>query len=159
MPLYPLLFSFRNVLVHGKGFAAGIIAEGRILASEEPDGMWFYGVEPVGVSAGGSDLPAAREAFKNVFLEVLFDFAACAASFDEFKRQAEGFFCSVNEPDLARWKDALVAVKSGSTAHLGLPLGDASRPCSIVIEELGTGVDSPDKNATDEVAIPDLLAA
>ena len=45
MTKYPLLFTFRDK-IEGRDFVAEVVAHGRVLAVEEQEGWWLYGVQP-----------------------------------------------------------------------------------------------------------------
>src|SRR5712691_4836085 len=80
---YPLLYGLREVII-GNGFAAGVQANGRVIAEQEEKGWWIYGVNPGAVAESGSTLRDAVDNFRARFKTVLFDYAAEAPNFEAF---------------------------------------------------------------------------
>lgn len=114
MKLYPLVFSFRD-LIAGNGFVAAVAMDGRVLlAEEDDDDFWMFGVQPGGIAGGNSQRAAAFSEFKKRYLSVLYDIAADVTSFDLFKKGVTTFFDEVNAPNLADWERALKEVRAGN---------------------------------------------
>lgn len=137
MKLYPLVFSFRD-LIAGNGFVAVVSMGGRVVLAEEDDqDFWMFGVQPGGIAGGDRQQAVALKEFKNSYLTVLFDIAAEASSFKEFQDRVTEFFNDINEPNAADWNAALADARPKN-----LPLADletvkaASRPPKLTIEEV-----------------------
>ena len=124
MPSYPLIFGFRE-LVAGNGFVAGVAIEGRALLKSEDDGAWWvYGVEPGGVSDGGSTELEAYQTFRESFREVLHDSAALTKTFEEFKADVESLSAQVNGAWESEWQAARSAIRAGELKPQGGLVGD-----------------------------------
>ena len=118
MKLYPLVFSFRD-LIAGNGYVATVAMDGRVVLSEdETQETWMFGVQPGGIAGGDRQKAVALKEFKTSYLSVLYDIAAEATSFDQFKNKVMEFFGEVNAPNLADWNQALAEVRGGT---LSLP--------------------------------------
>lgn len=125
MKAFPILFSYRDTVV-GRGFVAGVGADGRALLVHEDDlTWWLYGVEPGGVAGGGNSREEALRAFQERYQSVLFDFAAEAASFPQFKTMVEQFFSAIHEPHAAGWNDARAQVRKSNVSLDGIERVDA----------------------------------
>jgi hypothetical protein len=106
MVTYPILFNVRDPVV-GKGFLAGVAIAGRVLMREEEEGgYWIDGVFPGAVSAGGRSKDEALLKFREIYRMVLYDYAAAAESFQDFKREVERFFWEETPGAAAAWKEA-----------------------------------------------------
>lgn len=150
MKLYPLVFSFRD-LIAGTGFVAAVSMDGHVLLSEEDD-TWMFGVQPGGIAGGGPDRPTAFKEFKNSYLSVLFDIAAEATSFDEFERRTRAFFAQVNEPNRKQWDDALAEVRKTSTCLPGVKTVQAeANPPTLAIEKVVPERVKPNVNEFDQI--------
>lgn len=122
----PLLFSFQQV-VFGNGFTADVNMNGRALL-EEREGTaecasetWISGVAPISISGGGADRSVAYVEFRNAWVSVLFDIAAEAASFDDFKRECQAFLES-SAPHLTKeWDESLAACRRSKYIDPKLP--------------------------------------
>jgi hypothetical protein len=144
---YPILFGFRD-LIAGKGFVAGVALDGRALLVDEGDGFWMYGVNPGGVAAGGDSAAAAQSEFRTRYKFVLFDFAAEAASFEDFRREVERFLNQTNEENEAAWKQAVAGVRSGRVSADWLPRKKAESQIAVhvtLIENPDPSVNEPDE--------------
>ena len=108
----PLLFTYTDV-VSGNGFRSRVTACGRVLAEEEAEGWWFYGVQPGGLAASGDTALEAHSKFREDFRLILFDLAEESTSFEDFKNRVERFFNEVTEDTLAEWKETVQAVRDG----------------------------------------------
>jgi hypothetical protein len=148
---YPLVFSFRDVIV-GKGFVVGIVVNGRVLLAEEDDGVWMFGVQPGGIAGGGSERSEAFCEFKRSYLSVLFDIAAEVDSYAAFEDAAKAFFQEVNSPNEVDWTEALKAVRAGrlSLPNIGSTNADQWLP-KIEVNRLDQQL-SPSVNAFDTIA-------
>lgn len=110
----PLVFSFKQVIV-GSGFFAGVRMNGRALLETETVGdhkeAWITGIAPVGITGGGGDRSVAFVEFRNAWVEVLFDIAATALSFEEFRDSCETFLTAEQASTTELWTDAVSAVR------------------------------------------------
>ena len=129
----PLLFTYRDT-VFGNGFVAEVIAtNGRALFVEDDGEFWFYGVNPGGMAASGQSPDEAHAAFRSRFRHVLADFAAAAATINEFRGAVEQFFSETNEPTEQDWTAAVEAVRAGQVSAEGVPQKPAASPRSISV--------------------------
>ena len=56
---YPLFLRFTGTTL-GRGFAAKVEFDGRLLAIQEPDGWWLHGVNPSAIADCGRSLEDAN---------------------------------------------------------------------------------------------------
>jgi hypothetical protein len=105
MMTYPILFSVRDP-VFGKGFLAGVEIAGRALMRQEEEGYWIDGVLPGAVSAGGRSKDEALLRFRETYRMILYDYAAAAESFQDFKGEVERFFWEETPGEAEAWKEA-----------------------------------------------------
>jgi hypothetical protein len=147
---YPLLFGFRD-LVAGKGFLAGVAVNGRGLLVHDDEGYWMHGVNPGGLSAGGVDMGAAQQAFRETYRTILFDISASVEDFEEFKAEVAQFFHETSDTLLLKWVDAVEAVRDGSVHVEGLSRVRSDR-ARLSIEVVPLSVDElqPAVNEADE---------
>jgi hypothetical protein len=133
MPLYPLLFGFRDV-IQGEGFIARVAVQGRALMQvESPEAVWIEGVNPGGFAASGHSQAQALESFRRSYLAILFDIASDAADFAAFRRGVEEFFNDTNEPASRDWDAAVAEVRAGRTDADWLAKRPADTPRSIEV--------------------------
>jgi hypothetical protein len=159
--LYPLVFSFRN-LIAGNGYVAAVAMDGRVILAEgvtfgdENEETWMFGVQPgdvAGDASGDRQKLAAFTAFKKNYDNVLLDIAAEATSFEEFKTKATEFFSGVNPPNLADWERARIEVRSGNLSLDDLPIVKSSaRAPSLTIEMVVPERVSSEDNACQTLA-------
>lgn len=111
MKRYPLLFGYRD-LVEGRGFVAGVETSGRALLVEEDDGaVCLYGVSPGGLAGVGDSRREAMADFRDGYRTVLYDLAAEARDFEEFRREVERLV--TEESDVEEWTEAVEDVRAG----------------------------------------------
>ena len=146
MAMYPLLFTFVDK-VEGNGFLADIRVHGRLLAAQEEDGWWMYGVNPGGLAACGDTRAAAYTEFRKTLMKVLFDIATEARDFYAFRTAAKKFFDEVNEPNLKDWEQARADVKAGRITIDGMRRESAESPRRIEVTQKQTF--AAKDNATD----------
>lgn len=116
---YPLLFGYRD-LVQGQGFVAGVETSGRALLVEEGDGaVCLYGVEPGGLAGVGGSRDAAVTDFREHYRTILYDIAADAQDFEEFRAEVERFVSEIS--DEREWEEAVEDVRAGKIASEDLP--------------------------------------
>lgn len=153
MKLYPLVFSFRD-LIAGNGYVAVVSMDGRVVLSEEDNQeVWMFGVQPGGIAGGEWQRQAAFTEFKRSYLSVLFDIAAEARSFDEFKDRTTSFFNEVNEPNASDWEKALAEVRSANLSLTGLkPVKAGAKPPALTIEQVATVSVSSGVNEFDQIS-------
>lgn len=121
LPRYPLLFTYRDP-VFGNGFIASVTAaNGRVLAVQEDQEWWVYGVNPGGLAGHGKDLAEAHADFRRGFTEVLHDIADGASSFAEFEREVGSFFNETNDVMESGWLDAVAMVRAHQLTVDDLP--------------------------------------
>lgn len=107
---YPLVFGIREPVL-GKGFVAGVEANGRALMRHEEEGFWIDGVHPGAVCAGGRTHDEAWLKFRQDYRAILFDFAAAAETFSDFKREVERFFWEETPGEAEAWRAAVEQMK------------------------------------------------
>jgi len=150
--IYPVLFGYRD-LIAGNGFVAFVKADGRALLSEEDGGCWFYGVNPGGMAGGGKNREDAAREFKKSYLSVLFDIAAEARTFADFKAEVDAFFGEINRPTEREWSLAHQAVRRGDLTDLTLPrVKIEDRPTSISVAMVHEATAEPTTNQFDELS-------
>jgi hypothetical protein len=161
--LYPLVFSFRN-LIAGNGYVASVAMHGRVVLAEgalstEGGGnqeIWMFGVQPgdiAGGAGGDQQRSVAFVAFKKSYDEVLQDIAAEATSYEEFKEKVTEFFGEVNGPNLNDWEHALGEVRAGRLTLDELPtVRAASKVPSLTIEKVVPERVSSDDNDFHHIA-------
>jgi hypothetical protein len=151
MTKYPLLFQFKDK-VHGRGFEAEVTIAGRVLAVEETDGWWMYGVAPGGLAESGSTAPEAHATFRKAFSEILLDIAASTTDFRAFEAEVGRFFSETNEPYQRDWDAAVEEVRAGRvTAEMKRLPAETERFCRVTKVEK--------KTPALELDPPTLLAA
>jgi hypothetical protein len=132
----PLIFTYRD-LVCGSGILAEVRVRGRVLAVQERDGAWMYGVNPGALAASGATIPEAHSAFRQSFTAILFDIAEDASDFDDFAAQTKQFVNQANAPVEAAWREAVEAHRANQfvfgTAARDLDELPAETPVSIDI--------------------------
>jgi hypothetical protein len=146
-----LLFGFRD-LVAGRGFLAGVAVNGRALLVHDDDGgYWMHGVNPGGMAAGGADIGEAQGAFRETYRTILFDIAADAAGFEEFKTEVESFFNQTSAGFLPEWEEAVKEVRAGKIEADWLPRVDSDRAklavhvVPVSVEQLQPSMNEPDE--------------
>jgi len=151
MTWYPILFGFRD-LIAGNGFLAGVAVNGRaLLVRDDEDGYSMYGVNPGGMCAGGADVGEAQRAFREEHRKILFDIAADAENFEEFKAEAERFFDETNERMLLDWNKAVQQVRAGQVEADWLQRVDSDKArllievTSLPAEHLQPSFNTPDE--------------
>lgn len=130
---YPLLLKYRGTTI-GCGYIAEIWATARLIASQDEDGWWLYGVNPSAVAADGDTLEEAHLALRETLRLVLVDFAAEAGSFEEFRARVRQFFESSNADMTRDWVDAVAAVRAKAIGLGDLPKVSADTPIEISVE-------------------------
>ena len=130
MNRYPLFFTIREN-VFGNGFLAEVVAKGKAFAEEEKDGVWFYGVEPGGLAAGGKNRAEAYLEFRHTFISVIFDFAEKAKDYAQFSKRVRRFFHQVSRPTLEEWEEAVSDVRSGKVKEETLKKEPADSPAQV----------------------------
>ena len=139
MTLYPLFFTFKE-LVYGDGFVAECAIRGRALAvQEEEREWWFNGIEPGGLAERGETLNDAYYSFRDTLKEVLFDISYTTESFDAFEAKVKRFMHDVNRPNDEDW---WTCVEAGRKGELQAPTPNMSE-------------DDADKEATVHVTLVD----
>lgn len=135
----PLLFSFKQA-VAGNGFFAGVRMDGHALLEKElVDGheeSWITGVAPVGIAASGGDRGVAFVEFRKAWIEVVFDIAAKANSFQDFKTSCEEFLASRQDSLTTLWREAVAAVRRERYVDPSLRTGDADKRVTFEVVDL-----------------------
>ena len=159
MPLYPLMFTFRDA-ISGNGFLAGVTLSGRALMVHEDDAWWIYGVRPGAIAETGETPQEAFLRFRNTYKLALFDIAAESENFDAFKKEAERFYYEPDNEEERRWTAAFQDLRSGKVQpeapFASLPIeAPETRPTQITVERLDA-TSSTRFTPTDNV--PDLYS-
>src|SRR4030095_1803856 len=111
--VFPLIFTYTDTVV-GNGFLAGITVTGTaVIAKEDDDKWWMYGVRPSGIADRGQTEQEAFKAFRERYKVVLFDMAEEAKDFEDFRKTVESFFYEPDEHEEQRWAEAHHAIRSG----------------------------------------------
>lgn len=150
MTHYPLLVTFLDK-IEGDGYLVDIRVHGRLLAVEDDDAWWMYGVNPGGLAASGKSRAEAYSEFRKTLMKVLFDLASDATDFYAFRKAATQFFDETNEPTLKEWEAAREQVRAGKITIEGMPRETAEPPRRIEIRQKQTF--AAKDNATDPQAV------
>ena len=130
MTRYPILFG-RRELVEGNGFIAGVALHGRLLLTDEDGEVWVEGINPGGIAARGNSPSEALAEFCSEYRIVLFDIAADAASFEDFKAEVERFFNDTSPTAAREWTAAVEDVRAGIVDAGWLKKQPADSPLGI----------------------------
>jgi len=156
---YAVIFSFHDA-VEGRGFFARVLARGRaLMAFEDDEGWWLYGVEPGAIAAPGATPREAYSAFRQAFTKVLFDFSSDAESYEEFAYRVREFFQATDTQEELRWQVALEQFRTGKLepeeSIASLPRWKAEQGYNVDVERLDAKrTFTPDANQVDEYALP-----
>ena len=135
----PLLFSFKQVVV-GNHFLAGVRMDGHALLEwervDDHEESWITGIAPVGITGGGGDRGVAFIEFRKAWVEVVFDIAAQASSFADFRKSCEAFLGSRHDSLTALWQEAVAEVRRLSYVDPSLPKGDANKAVRFEVVDL-----------------------
>jgi len=137
MAYYPLLFTFLDK-VEGKEYLADVKVHGRLLAEQEDDVWWMYGVNPGGLAASGKTRAEAYMEFRTTLMKVLFDLATDAPDFYAFRADARRFFDEVDSETLDEWAVAREQVRKGEINLEGMRRETAETPRRIEISHKQT---------------------
>lgn len=153
MVTYPILFNVRDPVL-GNGFVAGVEIAGRALMRKEEDGYWIDGVFPGAVSAGGLSKDEALMRYRETYRTILYDYAAAAESFHDFKQAVERFFWEETPGEAAAWKEAADELRRDeSRAGDWLPVTTRYGAPSIGIVQLDYKKLKPGENPEDHVEL------
>ncbi|QQR74271.1 MAG: hypothetical protein IPJ17_01355 [Holophagales bacterium] len=113
MSKLPLFFNHRGYIA-GNGFLAHVAISGKCLRIVEEDGeVSFCGVKPGGVVGVGQTVAEARSEFLESIKLAVFDLAAEAVDFEDFKRRVEEFVGYASEAFRPDWDAAVADVRAG----------------------------------------------
>lgn len=138
---YPLLFGYRD-LVEGLDFVAGVETAGRALLVEEADEVSVYGVNPGGMAGFGDTRDGALSDFRETYRKVLYDLAAEADTFEEFRTQVEHFVSEAS--DLDEWEEAVDDVRAGRLEAPEWPTAPAESAVRVTVLLLSIDDDRAD---------------
>lgn len=131
---WPLLFTYSGPII-GRGFFASVSFCGRLLATQEPEGIWLDGVNPGALAVGGATLDNANHELRETLTKVLVAYASEAKSFDAFKTAVERFYHETDDDTVAEWKASVDALKNGL---LSVPAALRRKPddwtCHVLVE-------------------------
>lgn len=157
MDALPLLFGVRNV-VHGNGFVAEVVANGRALVREGQDGSWSVsGLNPGGLIGLGCDFSDAYSDFRRTHRMFLIDVAEQASTFDDFKAEVRRYFHETDRSLEDEWTAAVRVVRRSKAADLPLPKrkeSEAKRAIYVRLKQL-----TPALNLLEDSAVEDQLLA
>lgn len=159
MNAYPLMYRITEP-VQGKGFAALVIAEGKVLMARENDEWWCHGVEPGTLTAEGEGPTVAYQRFRKEFANLLEDLAEEAPSFDRFQQEVRMFFAT-DRVDEARWRIAVAEMRPPEgldSAFAGMQRM-APRESSIKIELQAKFVATPVAEAVESLRLIEFKTA
>lgn len=155
----PLVFSYTGTIL-GNGFLAEIEMSGRLLACQEVDGIWLYGVRPGALAVGDSNLGAANIALRQTLTGVFIDMASEAATFDGFRASLKRYFDETDSDTLAEWESAVARVRQGSVnVPNGLPKQEAESQPYIHVKMKTINEVTPQDNLAAQADPPMRLAA
>ena len=157
---YPLLFTYRDILL-GDGFVAGVATMGRSLMVEEGENdFWIYGVDPGGIAAGGESQKEAASEFRSMYRTVLFDIADEARTYEEFKTAVEAFFEDKNEPFEQDWWRAVELVREEKVTSdwLDKEPAESNRGVKVVEIAIAAGADERVERPRPSDNVPDFRA-
>lgn len=149
---YPLLFTFLHK-VEGNGYLAEIKVHGRLLAVQEEDCWWMYGVNPGALAASGPSRAEAYMEFRKTLMEVLFDLASESDSFYEFSAAAKAFFHETDPDSIAEWEAARELVRAGKVTIEGMTRETSESPRRIEVTK------KQDFTAKDNAVDPNMAMA
>ena len=96
------------------------------------------GVYPGAVAAGGDSRDEALLRFRESYRSVLYDLAAAASSFEEFKADVERFFWEETPGEGAAWLEAAAALRANpAAAGDWLPLKTSYPEPAVTVGLLG----------------------
>jgi hypothetical protein len=137
MAQYPLLFTFLDK-VEGNDYLADVKVHGRLLAEQEDDVWWMYGVNPGGLAASGKTRAEAYMEFRATLMKVLFDLATESPDFYTFRAGAKRFFEEVDNETLNEWVVAREQVRKGEIDLEGMRRETAETPRRIDVSQKQT---------------------
>lgn len=134
MDRIPLFFSHAG-LVAGRGFIARVVIEGRcILERTADDFVTFLGVNPGAAAGQGATQEEAYHNLADHIRLVVFDLAAEARDFSEFRRLVEGFVLQTSSSLESFWRSAVEDVRAGRVDRSAFSrVFDADRPASVSV--------------------------
>jgi hypothetical protein len=156
---WPLLFTYSGPII-GRGYLASVRFCGRLLAHQEPEGVWIDGVNPGGLAVGGADFAAANLELRETLTKILVDYAFEADTFEAFRTAVERFYHETDHESVGAWDDALAALRAGTLAvPSDLPRRPLTWACDIHIErqrlEDLRPADNPVNHVDVETALPE----
>lgn len=115
----PFIFTYRDFVYGSTGLVTEVNARGRVLAVQEDEGWWMYGVNPGDISACGKTLADAHTQFRKAFTAILYDIADDVVGFEAFSTHVKSFFNQVNKPVSVAWQEAVAVVRKNTLAEGG----------------------------------------
>ena len=156
----PFYFQFRT-LVYGRGFVADVRIRGRITCVREFGATCVYGVNPGGLAAGRLDLDSAYRDFRIGLTATLFDLAADAGTFQQFKTATENFIATTDEESVLEWEIARDRIRTGETPAPaeGAKLRRIAEvlPVEMSVQEVVPSASSPRMNPDPRIAAASSL--
>lgn len=130
---FPLLFTFREVLLGNGALVEIKVSNGRALCVHEEDGYWIYGVNPGGMAAYGADADGARAEFRSAFSGIMREIANECGSFASHVEAVNQFVADTNRGYEKDWHAAVQAVKHGGVKVDGLESLPAETPMTVEV--------------------------
>ena len=114
MTRYPIVYTYREVIV-GNGYVAAVETTGRCLMEDfGNEDVWVTGVRPSGFSAGADNQQSASEAFQREHRVALLDVVHDAPDFDSFQAMVHDFHAQKSEVGEMEWWEAVHQVRAGT---------------------------------------------
>lgn len=155
----PLVFSYTGTIL-GKGFLAEIELSGRLLACQEIDGFWLYGVRPGALSVGDANLGTANIALRETLTRLFIDVARESETFEAFRSSLLTFFDETDSETLKEWGEAVTRVRQGAVnVPNGLPKKTAEIEPFINVKLKAISEVTPADNLAAPANAPMALAA
>ncbi len=142
---FPLFLSYQGAII-GNGFVAEISTRGRLLATQEVEGWWLYGVNPGAISADGRNLSEAHAQIRETLRLTFIDFAQESETFAAFKARVEKFFDETDADSVREWQEAVAAIKRSGVDGIDLPRVEATSRMYCVVEERASSQLTPHMN-------------
>lgn len=134
-PSYPIVFKIQ-VVVQGTDYSAGVEFRGGAVVTLEDDGYLAHGLKPGGVAGIGATLVEAYFDLKTNIELVLYELAAKALDYSEFRGSVSHFFRDTDSWAKEAFAEARTQVAAGRVAcDLPVKANPAMRHRVVQFEE------------------------
>ncbi len=134
--VYPIVFKIQ-VVVQGTDYSAGVEFRGGAVVTSEEDGYLAHGLKPGGVAGIGTTLVEAYFDLKANMELVLYELAAKASNYSEFRSSVSHFFRDTDGWAEEAFAEARTQVAAGQvTSDLPVRTNPALRHRVVLFEEL-----------------------